>query len=202
MDAKVIVDISHESDADATISTSNAITCLTTNPFFTTPAVSLAAMKADNDDFIEKIALAEDGGKEATRVKNLARAKVNKNYRKQGNYVNLTCDGDWEKAESSGFRLVHPRTPSSKLQLGAENTNVGGVILVFCYLNFKKLISRVIQITKTPEDAKSWNLVGVTKRQKHNVSNLTRGDTYYVRLANVTDPNVIEFCEPFSIVVD
>ena len=202
MDAKVIVDISHESDADATISTSNAINGLTGNTFFTTPAVSLAAMKADNDDFIEKIALAEDGGKEATRVKNVARAKVNKNYRKQGNYVNTICDGDWEKAESSGFRLVHPRTPSSKVQLGAENTDVGGVILVFCYLNFKKLISRVIQITKTPEDAKSWNLVGVTKLQKHNVSNLTRGETYYVRLANVTDPNVIEFCEPFSIVVD
>ena len=202
MDAKVKVNIVDETDADATISTSNAISGLTGNPFFTTPAVTLVLMKSANDDLIAKIATAANGGKDEIRAKNLARDKVNRNYRKEGNYVNTECDGNWEKAESSGFPLVHPRTPGSKPQLGAENTKVGGVILVFCYLNFKKLISRVIQITKTPEDATSWDLVGVTRRQKHKVGNLTRGDTYYIRLANVTDPNVIEFCEPFSIVVD
>ena len=201
MDGKIKVNISNKSDNDAAILTTNAINGLTANLNFTTPAVSLATMTADNDDFILKIGKAEKGSVEDTRVKNIARAKVNKNYRKQGNYVNTICDGDADKAATSGFQFVRPYKKPSKLQLGAKNTKIEGEISVFCLLNFKKFISRVIQITKTPDDATSWDLVGVTRRQQHKVSNLDVGDTYYIRLANVTDPNVIEFCEPFSIIV-
>jgi len=202
MDGKVITTIENESDSEAVISTTNALNGLEDNLAFPTPAVSLATMKADNDAFIVAIAVADKGSVEDTRLKNVARKKVNKNYRKQGNYVNLTCDGDVSKAQSSGFRLVKPYEKPSQLQLGAKNTKVVGEISVFCLLNFKKLIARVIQITKTPDDASSWELVGVTKCQRQKVSNLDVGDTYYIRLANVTDPSVIEFCIPFPIAVN
>ncbi len=201
MKAKVVVNIENEPDAQASILTNNAIVGLTGNDNFVTPAILLATMKSDNDDFILAIAKAENNGKDEVLAKNLARTKVDDNFRTQGNYVNTTCKGDWTKAESSGFPLCQPRTPGQKQQLGASNTNVAGKIMIFCYLKVTGLIARVIQITQTPEVENSWKLVGVSKLQKHFVSNLTRKSVYYIRLANVTDPNVIDFCEPFSIVI-
>jgi len=201
MKAKVIVDIAKESDAQAIVKTNNAIVGLTGNANFTTPIIPLVDMTNNNDDFIDKIAKAHNGGTAETLAKNQAREIVNSNYRAEGNYVNSICKGDQAKAESSGFDLCQPKTKYLLPDLEAVNLPISGNIVVYSRINPKGLIVRFIQYSQTPSEPTSWLFGGLTRKQKKVIVKLPVGVRIWIRVAVVVNEDFLEWSEPFSIVV-
>jgi len=201
MKQKVIVDLSRETDGNAVIKTDAVIKGMTDNDNFETPKISLVTMETDKADFITKAGKALHGSEADTLAKNEAREVLNSNYRIQGNYVNTTCDGDPTKGESSGFSLCKAKTIYNLPDLEARNGKDAGSIIVFSRANPKKLIARLIQISRTPQDAHSWTWGGVTRKQKKNITNLLVGVRYWIRVAVVVNEDIIDWSEPFSIIV-
>jgi hypothetical protein len=199
---KVIVDITKETDAEAIKKTEIVIENLgDASAIFTNPPVSILTMTADKDDFIEKTAKAQYGGTNDTLAKNLAREIVNSNYSQDGKYVNLISNGDKAKATVSGYELA--KTPSKSLpeDFALENLKTSGSILVFCRQKPKGYIVKMLQYSTDPQDTESWKSGGVTRKIKKVISNLTAGQRVWVRLAVVTDEDIIAYGDPISIIV-
>jgi hypothetical protein len=200
--AKVVVDITKETDADAVVKTETVIEKLGASAStYTDPTVPVATMKTDKDDFVEKITKAQYGGTAETLAKNLAREIVNSNYRSNGNYVNSIAKGDKTKALLSGYELAKSRTKPKPEDFELVNQSEAGSIMVFCRQKPKGLIVKMLQFSTEPQNPESWKSGGVTRKIKKFIKNLPVGQRVWVRLAIVTNEDVIEYCDPISIIV-
>lgn len=200
--AKVTVDLSNCSDADAISKTETAIEKLTENvAIYASPIVPVATMKSDKDDLVNKVAQAQYGGVDETLAKNLAREIVNSNYRVNGNYVNSVANGDKTKALASGYELVKPRTKPVLEDFELVNQKINGSILVYCRQKPHGLIVKILQYSYEPQLETSWKSGGVTRKIKKIIKNLESGRRVWVRLAVVVDEDVITYCDPISIIV-
>ena len=198
---KVNIDITQVSDADAVSKTETVIDKLTTNAAtYPNPIVALDQMTTDKDDLILKVGLAQYGGVEETLAKNIAREIVNSNYRVDGNYVNGVANGNKEKALLSGYELAKTRTKPIPEDFELFNVTPG-TILVYCRQKPKGLIVKMLQYSYDTSQPNGWNSGGVTRKVKKLIKNLTSGQRVWVRLAVVTDEDVIAYCDPISIIV-
>jgi hypothetical protein len=199
---KVNVNLSNETDNDAIVKTDTVIEKLTENhTVFTNPIVALDEMKTGRDDFETKLIKAQNGGVDETLAKNIAREIVNSNYRINGNFVNSICDGNKTKALLSGYELAKPRTIVIPDDFELVNRSTEGTILVYCRQKPKGFIVKMLQYTYTPSDDSSWKSGGVTRKIKKVIKGLTSGSRVWVRLAVVTDEDIIAYCDPISIIV-
>ncbi len=180
----------------------STITGLDNNGALNNPPVSANTLKTHRDTFVTANSnysiTHSDSDKLALET---AREVLNSDYRVNGNYVNSIANGDLAICESSGYELCKPSSASQSKQTGASNTKVSGQIEVFYHMKMTNLISRLFQLTLTPSNEDSWKTKIVTRREKELISNLIVGQKYWVRIANVTEASVIEFEEPFSIIV-
>ncbi len=85
-----------------------AITGMTDNPNFPSPAPSLKAVGTALGAFTDALAAAVNRGKVETAAKNARRAELASLMRQLASYVTLTSDGDMEKLLSSGFPYQKP----------------------------------------------------------------------------------------------
>jgi hypothetical protein len=199
---KVIVDITHETDAEAIKKSDTVIEKLPgSSSTFPSPPVSIAAMTTEKVDFVEKMAKAQYGGVNETLAKKLAREIVNSNYRQNGNYVNMIANGDKSKAVSSGYELAKTRSKAIPEDFELENQKESGYILVYCRQKPKGYLIKMLQYSTDPGHESSWNSGGVTRKIKKVIKNLPVGQRVWVRLAIVVDEDIIEYCDPISIIV-
>ncbi len=89
--------------------TDTITSAMTNNPNYTTPAPTLAAVTAAAETFAEKLAAAATGGVQQTSEKNAARAVLTNLLRQLASYVQVACDGDMAKLQSSGFPIQKPQ---------------------------------------------------------------------------------------------
>jgi hypothetical protein len=103
--------------ADSPLNTfsENVITKMTNNPGFTTPLVSMAALTSAQTAFADAIVNAQNGGKQATAVKNLAREALLALLRQQSAYVQSIAGEDLPLLLSSGFEPMS--TNRTQIQL-------------------------------------------------------------------------------------
>ena len=198
---KVIVDITKETDGDAILKTETVVDKMGDNAAtFTNPTVALDQMTTDKDDLVAKSILAQNGGVEEIRAKNVAREIVNSNYRSDGNYVNSVAKGNKDIALLSGYEIA--KTATKPIPEDFELVNASPqTILVYCRQRPKGLIVKMLQYSYDTSLPNGWNSGGVTRKAKKLIKNLTSGERVWVRLAVVTDEDTIVYCDPISIIV-
>jgi hypothetical protein len=100
--------LTDSNDARLITDVQGAITGMTDNPNFPSPAPSLKAVGAALGAFTDAVAAAVNRGKVETAAKNARRAELASLMRQLASYVTLTSDGDMEKLLSSGFPYQKP----------------------------------------------------------------------------------------------
>jgi hypothetical protein len=85
-----------------------ALTGLTDNANFATPAPTLATVTTALSAFTVALADAVNGGKQMTAIKNAKRAELVSLMRQLASYVTVTANGDMTKLLSSGFPYQKP----------------------------------------------------------------------------------------------
>ncbi len=200
--AKLIVDITKESDAEALVKTDKVLKNLEEHSnIYINPTIPLVTMKGDRDNYENKLIAAQHGGKEATSAKKLARKLVNRNYSANGNYSNSVANGNKEKALLSGYELAKEHKAAVKAGFELGNGGTTGDVDVYCRFKPKMLIIKLIQCTYTPENESSWELCAATKKLKVTLRKKDVLKTLWVRYALVMNETVFEFSEPLSIFV-
>ena len=180
----------------------NGIIGMKNNLALSSPPISATLMETHRDTYVTAFGNYSITHSDSDKIAmEAAREVLNSDYRSNGNYVNTVANGDLAICESSGYELCKPSIPSQSKQTGASNTDVAGQIEVFYHLKIKGLISRLFQLTLTPSNEDSWKTKIVTRREKELISNLTVGQKYWIRIANVTQADIIEFEEAFSVIV-
>ena len=201
MRTKVLTDITGESESDALTHSYNGYNGLFENLNFTLPIIPFPTWKEHIDNFRDSIGIAVYGGGPAIINKNNKREIVNNDYRLQANYVNLICNGDKAKAESSGFIIYDPKVHGALPSQEAKNMKESGKFMAYSRLMPEGLIARLFQTTQTPDVENSWKNRAVTKRQTVILSNNPVNTITYIRVALITVDVEIEFDEVFWVMV-
>ena len=97
-----------DNDAQLIVDVQSAVTGLTGNASFPTPAPALTVVTTALNAFTVALADAGNGGKELTSIKNAKRAELVSLMRQLGSYVTVTAAGDMTKLLSSGFPYQKP----------------------------------------------------------------------------------------------
>ena len=111
---RVLINFSRATDGSLK-ATANAIhQCLTGNPAFPNPPVTLSALETAVNDFSAALVAQEQGGTLATSIKKAKRDALVTLLRKLAGYVEDNCNGSLTALLSSGFAAVstsHTQTP-------------------------------------------------------------------------------------------
>ncbi|MEI8202392.1 MAG: hypothetical protein WCH34_05235 [Bacteroidota bacterium] len=199
---KVITDIKDESESNIVTLSRNAYEGTLNNDNFLNLPVPSATWKSHIDDLIAKIALAKYGDDEAIINKNIALELVCSDWSQNSQYVNSVCNGDKVKAESSKMPIWEPKPKKKQKDEEAEDLEESGAIMVWSRTKPKGMISRLVEVTQTPDVASSWKLKAVTRREKVKIENLPKDVRTYVRIAIVVDENIVDnYGDVFSVMV-
>ncbi|MEI8202390.1 MAG: hypothetical protein WCH34_05225 [Bacteroidota bacterium] len=202
MNAKVIIDIKNETDSNAISLSNTAHEGLTNNSYFINLPILLATWKSHIDDLVNKIALAKYGDDEDIINKNKARDLVNSDWKQIAQNVNSVSNGDKVKAESSKMPIWEPKPKKKQKDEEAEDLEESGAIMVWSRTKPKGMISRLVEVTQTPDVASSWKLKAVTRRERVKIKNLPKDVRTYVRIAIVVDETVVDnYGDVFSVMV-
>ena len=161
----------------------NVIAKMTGNTNFTTPAVTLAAMKTLADAFEAAIEDATNGSRQSKLVRNQLMLDVREMLRAQADYVRSVCNGDAVKLESSGYDLAKQREPigipGTAKDMQAHFTNLKGQV----ELRWKSVYGahgyQVWMTDKDPAVDANWSAIGYTTRVKHLVTDLASYKAYW-----------------------
>jgi len=201
MNTKVKVDLTKETDAEALKKTIAGLAGMTGNAHYGDSPITIEQWKTDKDDFSAKLAKAFRGSSADKLAKTTAREILDSDYRAIGNYINSVSGGDKIIAESSKFQLCKEKETENPPDLEARNLSTSGSIVVISRAKPKGLIARLIQYSYTPDDASSYVLVSVTKKQRKELANLAVGKRIWIRVAVVVDEDSIQFSPAFSIII-
>jgi hypothetical protein len=154
----------------------NVIAKMTSNPNFTTPAVTMAALTALADALEAAIEEATNGSRQSKLVRDQLVLDVRAALRTQADYVRSVCSGDAAKLESSGFDLAKQREPIGipgiAKDMQALFTGRTGTI----DLRWKSVHGahgyQVWMTDKDPMVSANWEAIGYTTRVRHSVDGL------------------------------
>lgn len=155
---------------------------LTGNPNFTTPAVTLAALKAQGDALEAAIEAATDGSKESRILRDDAVAATQAMLRIQADYVRTICAGDAAKLITSGFEMAKTPTPvgipNAPLIKLVRMTGEKGQVTMRWTGSRGADTYNVLMTTNDPAtDSVKWEIVGSTTKtrfKKDGLLSLTR----------------------------
>lgn len=175
-------DFSKLSDADLATRTSLIITCLTDN---FTEIPFLPDLQALRNDFVAKLALAQEGGRVMKAEKNVVRRDLLNMLTAGIPFMETTCEGDEVLGLKTGYTLI-TRNSASPVLLPATNLVVtNGVNPGELDLRFSRVAgaySYSYQYTLHPPAEGSIWTSDVGTRIKHTFTGLQAGQRYWVRV--------------------
>jgi Fibronectin type III domain len=159
---------------------------MTGNASFPSPVPSLATISAAQVALETAIAAAQSGAHEAIANKNIRAGILRDMLGKLARYVNSVAGGDLSMALSSGFEEAKGHEPIVKLEASQElrgrmSDFKGQVVLRWKTVRGARMY-QVYMSTGDPNDSKSWEVVGVSSRTTHSVSDLDSGKFYSFRV--------------------
>ena len=171
------------SDAEVIASALAVQTKMTGNPNFTNSPVDLAVLKTDIDTLSALLAEAAGGAKKVIAEKNNQRAVVVQKLRLLARYVEVTCENDMAKFQSSGFVPVsRNRTAGPGLNQNIRGIDHGA--------NSGQAVVRLVALPDAASHelryaasnngaAPAWTTVGVVGvKTPITITGLTPGTTY------------------------
>lgn len=178
------------------------IICLTDNPLYPNPDVSLAEAQIAVDNLEAASIQSLDGGRSIVSAMHDQILITNKVFRKLVAYVDRMADGDEVKVIASGFNPS--KEPKAKykapfaVHLGAHKGSVKLVAravaraaaYIWQYLSFNSL-------TNAPE----WVIIGYSTTASFEFKGLTIGTEYSFRFATITPESTSDFSSAVSIIV-
>ena len=132
MATKVSLGFARLSDDELNGFAQSVIDSMDGNAAFPTPPVTVAVVRAQQEDFSDKLSAARVGGPAATADKNRSRQVLEGSLRQWAGYVQIVCANDNSMLLSSGFQAQgFSNTPSPLSQpqgLRLKNGNAGQLI--------------------------------------------------------------------------
>jgi len=169
----------------------NVIEKLTANAaVFTTPPITVLAMKTLSDKFAKAINAATDGGVADRKERDKLVLEVRSLLRIQADYVRSVCNGDAALLALSGFELSKLPEPINEVgvpqRVKADPTDESGKVLVRWG---KAEGGRLFRVERASDDpalgAVTWTTVALTGRQRIVIAGLEPFKAYFFRVIAV-----------------
>ena len=175
----------------------NAITKLTSNPYFTTPDVALSELSLAVANMQAAMIAAEDGGYTAkSHLRDLTEI-ADQLFIRTARYIDRTADGDETKILSSGFHETKQPAAHNKPPLEVlDGDHIGQ--LKFKAKQHPKGRACIWQVFKgdtLPADA-VWVTIATTTTATFIHDGFESGCYYFFRMAIVTPDGTTDYCEP------
>ena len=185
--AKVITDFSQNRHTDDGVSrkASTIELALTDNPRFPTLVSEVQAIKSTNENFISLLNRMEDGNKQTTLEKNMARKDLEAILSSVGLKVQNICLGDELAILSAGYDVRKKASPVGILPAPENFKVVAGAAKGSLYATWNVVLNAYIyelEYTLTPVTPTSvWSRISTTKHYA-TTNNLSRGLAYALRV--------------------
>ena len=161
----------------------NVVAKLTGNANFAAPPVSLVAMTDAGDTLEDAIEDATNGSLQSRILRDQQVAVVEDMLRKTADYVRMQSAGDPAKLQSSGFALAKQREPiglpGTPIIRMARMTGVGGQVELRWTRQDGADSYHVRMTDKDPMVDANWQIVGVSTKTRHTVTNLESYKAYW-----------------------
>lgn len=116
MSTKVSLGFGRLSDGELDNFAQGVINAITGNATYPTPPVTIGNLQAATDDFIAKLAAAQNGGVADTAAKNNSRQTLLGDLRQVASYVQIRCNNDLNLLLTSGFQAQSTNRASTPLE--------------------------------------------------------------------------------------
>jgi hypothetical protein len=205
--AKVKLNISRLSDADAIQLCTNIKTALTGNATFTTPTPTLSAfgtLITNAQTALTASENAQTAAKSATAAKDTAIAALKAGATTLANYVNLTAAGDETKIMSAGMAVASSASPTSTpgqvMDLAITSGDSGGELdLQWDSVSGAK--SYEVQLSPDPMTSTSFVAQPSVTKSKAVITGLTSGARMWVRVRAVSAGGQGAWSDPATKIV-
>ncbi len=170
------------SDSDFESTAHSILTALTGSTIFPTPEPPLATLTAHLTAFTQAASAARDGGRAETAAKNAARAIVEEDYRKLGQYIDDTAT-TLEQFLTSKYPLQKERAPvgiqPAPANLRLKHGKVSGSLDAICDVNEHRVMYE--WQTATGQTPGEWTTQPTTNSARTGFSGFTPGTWVNVR---------------------
>jgi len=199
---KVMVDFIKHSPINKAGFCHNVIDCMTGNPLYPTPDVTMADAKKAADNLDKAILAALDGSHIAMSALHDAVADVDTLFRILAAYVDRIAEGDETSILSSGFHSSKQPVLSNKETLTAiDGSHSGSVKLIAKAVDRAAAYIWRIAYDKIPDNDSGWTQIGVTTCANFEISNLPIATKCFFQVAPVTPDGTLDFCAPVMKVI-
>jgi hypothetical protein len=204
---KVKLDLKNKADADLLTFAQQHSTAMTGNAHFTTPLPSATDFTAALTPYATALAnfnTAQAAAKQATTVKDSARAVLESALTARGNYVEITANGDPAIVESAGFSVKatpgasQMPDPVANLSITAGD-NAGELDLQWDPVSGAKTYE--VQISPDPVTATSWIPQPSVSKSKAVILGLTSGAKMWARVRAVGAGGTGAWSDPATKIV-
>lgn len=174
-------------------------TGLTGNAAFPNLPITLAAFTALGTTFIEKLAAALDGGKQAIAARNVARANLIGGLRQLASYVQTVAGNDLPVLLSSGFQPVNQSTTRQPLPKPVVE-NIDNFQTTKLMMRLKAIPNMKALEARRKQGNTDWQPAGIfTQARKVVQEDLTPGTTYDFQFrAHGGSTGVSDWSDPIS----
>ncbi len=158
---------------------------MTGNPAFATPNPTIAELTAARVALVEAVAQAEDRAPASIAVRNERAVVLRTFITNMARYVNNVCEGDVEKALSSGFELAKKPEPSTRLAAPAGVKATAGAYEGSVDLAWERVAhARMYEVQQASaiSDNATWTPVLVSSKARVRISGLEPGKVYAFRV--------------------
>ncbi len=182
------------------------VTKMTGNASYTTPSPALAVVTAAVNALETAYNLSRNRDTEKVAAMVLRRKEMLFQINQEGAYVQEASEGDAEKILSSGFSIVGTKTVHPDIAGEVHNVQLNdGSNSGKVRVDFDKASDAVIYVIEASKFADFSGdeelLKGVTTKTHKEISGLTVGTKYWVRVFGLGKEEVGPYSEPVSIIV-
>jgi hypothetical protein len=178
--------------------------CLTSNsgfPSLPVPVVDLLDKKTDYEKELDK---SRKGDHESTTKAKSIRKEIDLMLKKNGQYINLTANGDEAMLESSGYDLSQEREYKPKDEISTESTSQPGEVKVFIRkvdgaVAYQVMIA--VDAIPAPDQEQLWVRQKMTTRTYQLLTNIVPLKKYYLRYCSVSPAGETAWSLPFEFII-
>lgn len=178
--------------------------CLDSNTNYPNLPVAVVQMLDKKTDYEKELDKSRKGDHEATAKARSLRKEIDLILKKNGQYINLTADGDEAMLESSGYDLAQEREIKPKPEIKVEATSQPGEVKVFIRkvedaVAYQAMIA--VDAIPGPGEEQLWIRQKMTTRTYQLLKNIIPLKKYYLRFCSVSPEGETAWSLPFEFII-